>query len=166
MLFRSRKQTANVIAGINQPIGSSINAFGVQTPGGGAVLTGQDRTGNLFQLGGSYDFGVAKVAGTYNTGKTGGTATSNVSSRVRAYQIGVSAPFGAIVPFVSLGRYYTTPDGAARTEDNKQYQIGVRYSMRKRTTDYAIYGEERNDAAVGAGFYKDRKGSVGVSHSF
>lgn len=161
-----RKQSANVIAGVNQPIGSSTNAFGVVTPGSGAVLTGQDRTGNLFQLGGSYDFGVAKIGGTYNTGKNGGTATSTVSSRVRAYELGVSAPFGAIVPFVAFGRIQTTPDGAARTEDTKQYQLGVRYSLSKRTTAYAIYGESRNDAAVGAAFYKDRKGSLGVAHAF
>ena len=80
----------------------------------------------------------------------------------------MSAPFGAIVPFVSFGRVYTTPDGAARTEDSKMYQLGVRYSLSKRTTAYAIYGESRDDAApaAGAAFYKDRKGSVGVSHSF
>jgi predicted porin len=156
----------------------------------GAILTGQDRTANLFQLGGSYDFGVAKLAGTYNRGKNGGAATlgagqivgaAGFNSTYRAYQLGVSVPFGAIVPFIAYGRATTdsdnvngvgaTPAAAAtsRTEDYRQYQVGVRYSLSKRTTAYAMYGQTRNDAAALAGatsYYLDKKTIIGVAHSF
>jgi predicted porin len=56
-----------------------------------------------------------------------------------------------------------------RTEDYKSYQMGVRYSLSKRTTAYAFYGQTRNDSAALAGaasFYKDSKTVVGVAHSF
>ena len=156
----------------------------------GAILTQQDRSANLFQLGGSYDFGVAKLAGTYNRGKNGGLSTLGAGQvqgaqgfnyDYRAYQIGLSVPFGAIVPFISYGRATTdsnnvngvgaTAAAAAtnRIEDYRQYQVGVRYSLSKRTTAYAFYGQTRNDAAALAGstsFYVDKKTIVGVAHSF
>lgn len=126
------------------------------------------RTANLTQLGASYDFGVVKLAGTYNNGKDGGTAATNTSSRYRAYQLGLSAPFGAFVPYVTIGRASVTPDGGVRTMDINQSQIGARYSMSKRTTAYVMYGRVTDDAANVAGttVYKDRKTVVGVQHSF
>ena len=156
-------QTTNVLGFIN----------GAQPFVAGAALTGNTRTASEFQLGGSYDFGVAKVAGTYNTGRNSGTAggvgPASVDGRNRAYQIGVSAPFGAIVPFVTFGRAYTQPDVGVRSEDYKQYQVGVRYSLSKRTTAYAFYGQTKNEAAALAGassFFLDKKTIVGVAHSF
>jgi predicted porin len=131
------------------------------------------RTANLTQLGASYDFGVAKIGGTYFNGKDGGTTTSNISSRYRAYQLGVAVPFGAVVPYVTYGRGYAQPDGAARVVDIKQAQLGVRYSLSKRTIAYAMYGRTNDKAAVavpfanGTGFAAtDRKTVVGVQHSF
>ena len=138
-----------------------------------ATLT--SRTGNLIQLGGSYDFGVVKLAGTYNTGRDGGIGAANfgavagTSTAYRGYQLGLSAPFGAVVPFITFGRAYSTTDGvAARAIDIKQSQIGVRYSLSKRTTAYAFYGRNIDDAQTFAagGVYRDRKGLVGVAHSF
>ena len=185
-----RSQSVNGVAGA--AAGATTNIFGVITPAGATVLTGQNRSANLFQLGGSYDFGVAKVSGTYNRGKNGGAATvtaaqfaagqtSGFNSTYRSYQIGVAVPFGAIVPFISYGRATTdssdpagtgaTATAAAtnRTEDYRQYQVGVRYSISKRTTAYAFYGQVRNSAAALAGnssFYNDKKTIVGVAHSF
>lgn len=126
---------------------------------------GGSRTGSLTQLGASYDFGVVKLAGTYNTGKDG----LPVSTSHRAYQLGLSAPFGAIVPYISFGRAYTQLDGATgRATDLKQQQIGVRYSLSKRTTAYAMYGQTTNDAALSGTntAYKDSKTLVGMMHSF
>ncbi len=136
---------------------------------------GTGRTGNLTQLGASYDFGVVKLAGTYNTGRDGGitgvpagTAAGSTSS-FRAYQLGLSAPFGAIVPYITFGRAYIQADGAAaRTTDIRQAQIGARYSLSKRTTAYVMYGNTFDNAATvaNAAIYKDSKTVVGVQHSF
>ncbi|MES2415356.1 MAG: porin [Pseudomonadota bacterium] len=127
-----------------------------------------NRTANLTQLGASYDFGVVKLAGTYNNGKNGGTAASTVNSRYRAYQLGLSVPLGAFVPYVTIGRASVTPDGAVRSMDVNQAQVGVRYSLSKRTTAYAMYGRVTDNAAnvAGTDVYKDKKTLVGVQHSF
>ena len=151
-------------------LGAITNAFGVVTAAPGTfTLTGANRRSNLTQLGASYDFGVAKVAGTYNRGKDGGTATSLLNSNFRGYQIGVSAPFGAFVPFLLVGKDTQKTDTvAADVRDVRATHFGVRYSLSKRTTAYAMYGTETNNAVVlpaGAG-YKQTKTVVGVAHSF
>ncbi len=197
---QAKSQNAAGVVGLGlAPAG--VNVYnGVIAPAGTTPLTGQDRTFRLFQIGGSYDFGVAKIAGTYNKGKNGGAAaapagslfgTAGFNSDYRAYQVGVSVPLGAFVPFATYGRARTDSDNAFgigatnaagatnRTEDYKQYQVGVRYSLSKRTTAYVFYGETKNDAAslggngvavaaggTGGTFYKDRKSIIGVMHSF
>ncbi len=167
--------------------GAATSVYNVVGAAGTTSLSGVQRTGNLFQLGGSYDFGVAKLAGTYNRGKNGGLANSSAPGingfnlDYRAYQIGVAVPFGAIVPFVTFGRGTTDSNNPAgvgptatapagnRVEDYRQAQIGVRYSLSKRTTAYAMYGQTTNNAAALAGatsYYKDRKTIAGIAHSF
>jgi predicted porin len=150
--------------------GAATNVYGVVGAAGTTVLTGAERTANLTQLGGSYDFGMVKVAGTHNRGKNGGTTTSTVSSKYRATQLGVSMPFGALVPFVTVGRASTTNDATgARTEDYKSMQVGLRYNLSKRTTAYAFYGQTKNESAAATGattWYKDKKTVVGVMHAF
>jgi predicted porin len=148
-----------------------------------ATATGASRTGNLTQLGASYDFGVVKLAGTYNTGRDGGIGAANfgaaagTSTAYRAYQLGLSAPFGALVPYITYGRAYATTDGVgARAIDIKQAQIGARYSLSKRTTAYAFYGTTTDNAAqstvaalvapTAASIYRDKKTVIGVQHSF
>ncbi len=209
--FTQLRSTQNNVsaAGVFLPVGPSVNVYGyqgipgtispqtgaltmtaAQTAAAAQIFSGQTRTANLFQLGGSYDFGVAKLAATYNTGKNGGSAFSPAGSaqgtpgfelKYRSYQIGVAVPFGAFVPFFAIGRATTDSNnpagvaptaaaaGTARIEDYKQYQMGVRYSLSKRTTAYAFYGQTRNDAAALAGatsFYRDSKAVVGMAHSF
>ena len=151
----------------NGPLSAALAYTSLRSRSVGAPTVNTDaRTGNLTQLGASYDFGVAKLGGTYNNGKDGGTTASNLSSRYRAYQVGVSVPFGAIVPYVTYGRAYVQPSGFARSVDIKQAQLGVRYSLSKRTTGYAMYGRTNDKAAV-AGFAEtDKKTVVGVMHSF
>ena len=150
-----------------------------------SAAAGGSRTGRLTQLGASYDFGVAKLAGTYNNGRDGGISAGGAAgtgfgvafgtnTAYRSYQVGVSAPFGAIVPFVTVGRAYAQTDGVAgRGIDIRQAQVGVRYSLSKRTTAYAFYGTSVDNAAqnaaiasTAASVYRDKKTIVGVAHSF
>lgn len=201
-------QQNTLATGLQAPAGVATSAYGVAGAAGAVALSGVSRTANLFQLGSSYDFGVAKIMGTYNSGKNGGAATSpagpgfnavgavggNVPNgtpgfnfNYRSYQLGVSAPFGAFVPFITYGRARTNSDningtGATagvlpvvglaatdRVEDYRSYQLGVRYSLSKRTTAYAFYGQTINNAAAlngNASFYKDSKTIVGLAHSF
>ncbi len=155
---------------INGPISAALGytrlkgAAATSTNGISPVLN--EGTARLTQLAGSYDFGVVKLAGSYNDGR-------NVAGgKLRAYQVGLSAPFGAIVPFVTFGR--TKDDSAVsatnlnKVEDSKQAQIGVRYNLSKRTLAYAIYGQTKDDggAANDLTHGKETRTVVGVQHSF
>ncbi len=174
-------------AGTQLVAGAATSVFNVAGAAGTVAQSGIARNGNIFQLGGSYDFGAAKLGGTYNRGKNGGAATTatvgvaGFSSDYKAYQIGVTVPFGAVVPFIAYGRATTdsnnpagvaavgTAAATARTEDYRQTQVGLRYSLSKRTTAYAFYGQTINNAAAITGstsFYRDSKTLVGVTHSF
>lgn len=144
----------------------NASAFAVPT----VPVNAADRKSNITQLGASYDFGVAKVGGTYLRAKNGGVSTSmTLNNSYRAYQIGVSVPFGAFVPFIAIGRAKNTENSLNTVaEDFKTAQIGVRYSLSKRTTAYAMYGKT-TDAAAPANplaYSSDTKTIVGVSHSF
>jgi len=184
-----RLTSGNLVAGVQTPAGAATSVFNVTGAAGTAAQTGLTRTASLFQLGGSYDFGVAKLAATYNSGKNGGLATAAAASAgvtalnydYRAYQIGVTVPFGAIVPFIAYGRATTdsnnvsgvaataTAAATKRIEDYRHVQLGARYNLSKRTIAYAMYGRTTNDAAALAGatsYYKDSKTIVGVAHSF
>ena len=154
---------------VNTLPGATTNPFGVITPAGAAPILGQGRTGSLTQLGASYDFGVAKLAGTYNTGKNGGTATSLANTSVRAYQIGVSAPFGAFVPYLLIGKETNKNDVTnVNSRDIRQTQLGVRYNLSKRTMAYAMYGNETDNAvvALNGAAYKNTRTVFGIWHGF
>ena len=126
-------------------------------------LTTNGQASRLTQLAGSYDFGVVKLAGTYNDGR----AVSG--GKLRAYQVGLSAPFGAIVPFVTYGRSKDdTIVTGAKVEDARQAQIGVRYNLSKRTLAYAIHGQTKDDGGLATSLAsgKETRTVVGVQHSF
>ena len=152
---------------INGPISAALGY--TRLKGGAATATGAspvvtEGVARLTQLAGSYDFGVVKLAGSYNDGR-------NVAGgKLRAYQVGLSAPFGAIVPFVTFGRTKDDSIGTngLKIEDSKQAQIGVRYNLSKRTLAYAIYGQTKDDAGNAASLAsgKETRTVVGVQHSF
>jgi len=162
-------RTTNVAGGVaGLTAGNTTNAFGVITTGT-AVILGQGRTSSLTQLAGAYDLGVAKVAGTYNTGKSGGSATSTANNTVRAYSIGVNAPMGALTPYLVVTKESNKNDvTGVNSRDIAGTQLGVRYALSKRTTAYAMYANETDNAvtATAGATYKNNKTIVGVAHSF
>ena len=164
----------------NGPLSASIAYTNLRSIGAGGPVGAagvpvlqvnqNSRTANVTQLGASYDFGVVKLAGTYLTGRDGGVPGSlTVNNSFRAYQLGLSVPFGAIVPFITYGKARTDENSTGtRVEDYRQAQIGVRYSLSKRTTAYAMYGRTNNSAlpAIGTIYDRDSKSIVGVQHNF
>ena len=92
-------------------------------------------------LGGTYNFGVAKLHGgfAWNKGDTG--VVDNVDSR--DWMLGVSAPFGAST---ILASYIQHKDKLADQSDAKQWALGYTYSLSKRTNLYTSYAKISNDA--------------------
>lgn len=165
--------------------GAATTVYGVAGAAGALPLTGLTRRASVTQLGGSYDFGFLKIAGTHLRGKNGGASTYStavvgspiIESKYRASQIGVSVPFGALVPFATFGRARTSSSSQVATviggdtENYTQRQVGVRYSLSKRTTAYIFSGTTKDRVAPAATvattrYNKDTKTVVGIQHSF
>lgn len=114
--------------------------------------------------GGTYNFGPATVALSYNVNKDNATIDSNDTL------IGASIPFGASTVMVSYIRHN---DKSALDLDANQAAIGYTYSMSKRTMLYASYGHisNSNGAAFTVGNAIEggsgNKGlALGIAHRF
>ncbi len=92
-------------------------------------------------LGGTYDFGMAKLHGgfAWNKGDTGIADDANS----RDWMLGVSAPIGA---GTVLASYIQHKDKLADQSDAKQWALGYTYSLSKRTNLYTSYAKISNDA--------------------
>ena len=111
-------------------------------------------------LGGSYDFGVAKLTGSYNTAK-------NNTYSDKEGQIGVSVPFGAAAISAGYARSKSEGNGIERT--GKGYSVLATYALSKRTGLYAgAQNTESYGAFTAAAAPKTETTTygLGVRHSF
>jgi predicted porin len=114
-------------------------------------------------IGASYDFGVAKVVGSYNKAKND-AATERKDTD---YQFGVSVPFGAAA--VALGYAKSKSESADVTRNGSGYSLVGTYDLSKRTTAYAGYYALKADQDANAAAnseYQSKVFGLGVRHSF
>jgi len=133
-----------------------------------------DYNGTTWQLGGSYDFGVAKLAAFYKETKYKEVTTSD-STKLKTYNVGVSAPVGAAGVVKAAYNNYKWSDSSAKAQ---QLSLGYVHSLSKRTSLYGTYSylKNKNDAQfqlngafAGAGLKDSGKQQglqVGVRHNF
>lgn len=115
----------------------------------------------LTQLGASYDFGIARVAGTYSMG------TAADDDKLRAWQVGARAPFGAFAVVATYGQGYTKDDATdTKLNDHTQWQAGATYSLSKRTTAYLYYGVTEDDGTAQTAIDKKTNWIAGMIHTF
>ena len=144
-------------------LGAAVNNFGLANTAVTAADT--DYSAKLHQLGASYNFGVAKLTGTYNVGNRD-EALTGAANNYQAAQIGGELlSLGAARPFLQLGYGKTTTNGAT-TGDYKTQQFGVRYDMSKRTMVYVMAGTSKDDNATTTSLAKREILGLGVYHSF
>ena len=110
-------------------------------------------------VGASYDFGVAKLNGSYQTAKEGATKDKD-------YQIGVSMPFGAFA--VAVGYAKSKSETAGVKLDGSGYALVGTYNLSKRTTAYVGYENTKVESLPGgvATTTKVSNLAVGVRHTF
>ena len=142
----------------NFPSGSTMNALAGNTQTG-------DRTYNLFA--GSYDFGVAKITGGYNTAKQERSTPGAANGKDKEYQLGVSAPFGAAT--VAAGYSRSKADNSDRRATG--YSLLGTYDLSKRTRLYAggvseKYSGRTGVTAVASGLSRSSGVVAGVRHAF
>jgi predicted porin len=140
----------------------------------------------------SYDFGIAKIFGMYTDGSNdldrnvaAGTALSVATSTglsnntadsltdVDGWELGVQVPYGQ---FTFAGSYFNGDRNYRTNVTNLKYnadvdgfQLAALYSLSKRTTAYAMYGEVNNDFSRVNSVQKSndtQQWAIGLKHTF
>ncbi len=118
----------------------------------------------------SYDLGVAKVAYIYNKRDSKNSlATTDWATNIdrTSHSFSASVPVGAKTVLRAGYGFGELRQGATSNynEDIKGMQAAVNYNLSKRTTAYAIYGDESREINASTKA-KTKEYSVGVRHSF
>ncbi len=98
-------------------------------------------------LGGTYDFGMAKLAAYYDQNKWKDFAGSD-DLKLRTWGLGVTVPFGKHAVLASYNTSKLKLNGAG-SADADQWALGYTYALSKRTNVYAAYADISNDNANG-----------------
>ena len=127
-----------------------------------------------WQLGGSYDLSVVKLAAFYKETKYKEIATGD-SEKLKSWNLGVSAPVGAAGVVKASYNHYKLSDSSAKAQ---QFSLGYVHNLSKRTALYSTYAFLKNKdgaafalngAFAGAGLTDSGKQQglqVGVRHAF
>ena len=125
---------------------------------------------DAWSLGGSYDFGVAKLLAGYRESKVDRATGEN---KRLGYYVAATAPVGAGTVRVSYNRYENELANVKGKAD--QFAIGYVYGLSKRTSVYGTYAYIKNkDGAnlytLGSGGLKNNGSQqgmqVGITHTF
>jgi len=120
---------------------------------------GGDATKNTL-LGGTYNFGVAKVVGSINQGKLG-------PSKDDEYQVGVNVPVPGTAAIVMAGYSHSKNTLAGKEKVGSGWSLVGMYDLSKRTSLYAGYSATKMDgAAVAANVVEKTNLTAGVRHLF
>jgi predicted porin len=189
--YQENKSTANsfdqtAIDGNLILSGYASSAVGGAKFDGGAAIPSVTGAGTMKSkttlLGASYNFGVIQPFALYSERKLsantaqGTTADAkngvdvvdramNGSQKQTVYELGARVPVtSTVMAFASMNDGDVKDAGDAGKLDVSGYQAGVTYSMSKRTTVYAIMGEQKlKDAEMKQ---KTTGTSVGLRHTF
>ncbi|MEO8309511.1 MAG: porin [Pseudomonadota bacterium] len=108
-------------------------------------------------IGGTYDFGVAQLVGSYSQIK-------NKTTKDKEYQVGVVVPFGAAA--ISAGYAHSKSDVGAVSNTGKGYSILATYALSKRTSLYAGALNTKAHVLNAAAETKTTKYGLGIRHFF
>lgn len=150
-------------------VGYTNGIFNVALGGANVPAVVNGSSMKVVNVGGSYDFGIAKLMSKFNINHSGDSTVNN-----RALLIGGQIPmWNGYIP-VSVIRYKST-GSASNGASAKQFSIGYVYSMSKHTSLYTTYGHVANSggATFGLGALSPTvaNGSaggyeIGMQHSF
>jgi predicted porin len=108
-------------------------------------------------VGASYDFGMAKLVGSYNQAKTN-------ALKDKEYQVGVSVPFGAAA--IAAGYSNSKSEGFNANNKGTGASLVGTYNLSKRTTVYAGYEATKVESNNGRTTTKATNVATGVRHTF
>jgi predicted porin len=158
----------NIAAAASRTKYRTAGASGVSI--GGVALNGDVHQNNI---GGQYDFGVAKLQAQFAADKNGGV-------KARGWLIGGLVPVGAGEIRVAYSQYEVRnfANAAVNRPETKKLALGYVHNLSKRTAVYATYARVRNDGfgaltasqalngATGFGNASSNGYDLGIRHSF
>ena len=110
----------------------------------------------VFDLAGSYDLGVAKLAAAYGQNKA-----EDEADKTKKFMLGVTVPVSANASV--LASY----NQAKRDDDKaKQWAVGYTHNLSKRTAVYTAYADISNDGAAAADVGDASNGGGGYQRGF
>lgn len=151
------------------------------------LLSAGKRTTTTNSAGATYNFGVAKLFGYwFDRSQSTKGSLSKLKTPMSGYRLGVSVPVTGALNLVGV---YNDVSGTSKFSDTDNdyygkvkttrsaYQVGGLYSFSKRTTVYALYGEQADQhkysytaygTEAGTGKIKDdrKQFAFGVRHDF
>lgn len=146
--------TKNTSLNIKYVSGPVIAGYSYQKQGAqGAILP---ISYNL--IGGSYDFGVAKLVGAINTAKRG-------TSEDKDLQLGVNVPFGAASFAIGYAYSKGTVNGAAGDKGTGLAVLGT-YDLSKRSRLYVGWRKTANKNPAGVATVETSTVGLGMIHRF
>lgn len=131
------------------------------TPALAARAVGE-RDYNLFAA--SYDFGVAKITGSYQAAKQKNSAVAANNGKDKEFQTGVSVPLGASTVYAGYVRSKSDTTGLKA----QGFSLLGTYNLSKRTKLYAGGIAQKYDLAAGAPTGLEKRTAVvaGLRHNF
>jgi predicted porin len=125
-----------------------------------------DLKNKLQTIGASYRLGAAQLFGQWiDTEKKSIAGAQTVA--LNGYQFGVGYTMGKTYLHAQMGDAEQEAAAGVKSYDRKGYQIGARYDMSKRTSVYALYGEqEAKSVTAGSATNEVSAINIGVRHSF
>ena len=121
-------------------------------------------------VGGTYDFGTAKVFANYVYGKVGvdgntTTAYGGAFDKVQELNLGVTVPYGAASFVAEYGRNRYNLAGTNEKFSGNDFMIGANYAFSKRTDVY-VRAAQLNDLKNGDDKNWTRLYAAGIRHKF
>ncbi|MCV0440281.1 MAG: porin [Hydrogenophaga sp.] len=151
----------------SEDTGAQIGALNVRYTGGplavGVAIQNQrpDNVANNTDhtiLSASYDFGVARISGSYQLVDT------DAGNEDKELSLGVTVPFGAFTVSAGYARGDSENAAGATVYEGSAFALGGTYALSKRTTVYVAYLDgERETAGVKT---DNGRYAMGLRHSF
>ena len=144
----------------NGPIMAGLNYTRVTNVYANPTSLVNDGAFKMWQAYGSYDFGIAKLAGIYEKASADYYTGNNTY-----WMLGATFPVGpgAILASYGQNKNDVTVGGSTPAGTAKQYAIGYTYSLSKRTNLYTSYAHISNDVGTAFTVGSSTDGFAGVA---
>ncbi len=129
-----------------------------------ALTVGKDNSYDTTGVGVSYDFGVAKVSAMYGNREVGAPGES-ATRDVTYTNVGVAIPMGKTTLKASISNNKADNLSGVEQEKNSGYQLQADYALSKRTTAWAVYGDNTKKVS-GSTDVESTAARIGLTHSF